>query len=306
MKLFRFNILSAMALPVAAAMALTSCDGYSSPAYNMAAMPEGPRVYFASQSVREVVDDGATSVSVPVYRPAEVADSAVTVMLDSTDPSHMFSVPAEVTFAVGQTEAEISVGLTADDMEVSRPYQVLISVNPAQANEYGIDAVTLTVVHESWTEWAELGTGTFTLDAWYGEEEAELNQVPGAAMVRYLTTDSAAMQFEFYAALGYHYGDDTLYPYFEAETRDGGATLDIPAYEVGQHPSYGTVWQEEAGAGRSTYDAEKDLFTFNIVCYVGAGSFGTFTEYFQLGADEPEEAAAAAKAPHRSLRSARL
>lgn len=276
------NILVAASVMATALTGLTACDGTDDPVYDYVAKPTNERVYFASQTASVVAGDDVTSTVIPIYRPDAVAADTATVRLTVSDPEGLFSVPAEVTFEAGETETVVPVDFATTSMEVSRPYSVLIAIDSAQANEYGIDAITLTVVRESWTEWTELGEGAFTLDAWYGPEDPAEAQVPGLANVRYLATDSSAMQFEFYVAFDYYYGDPTLYPYFIAETRDGGRTLSIPEYQVGTHPAYGPVYQGEAGLGKSSYNPATGLFTFNIECYVGAGSFGTFTEYFQL------------------------
>lgn len=279
----KFKHMLAAAVMTASAIGFTACDGSENVPYSPAPVPQGQRIYFATSTVSEEVGDDATSYTFELFRPAAVAAEAYTVQLQATTPEDLFHVPAEATFAAGDTVTDVTVTFHASELQPGKVYPVVVTVDEAQANEYGISTLTINFVHLSWTDWAEMGTGEYTFSLWY-EGEA-----PCKVMERHLANDPDAIQYRFLAALDEE-DPDTYYPYLEASTEDGGETIDIPQQIVGEHPAYGDIYIEgvwsytgdPAYAPTSFYDPETGLFTLYMILYCDAGQFGDADEYCQL------------------------
>ncbi len=268
---------------IVSAMSLASCDGKEEVDYAPAHTPEGQRVYFAELNYTEEVADDATGVTLEIYRPEAVATDAFSVQLLADGNTDLLHVPAEVTFAAGETSASFTVAFDAMKLESAKPYTVNIAIDEAQANEYGISSTTLTVKRLSWTEWSELGAGTYTFTLWY-EGDA-----PAKVMERHLETDANVAQYRF--MVNFDEDDPEAYDlYLEASTDDGGKSIIVPEQVVGFHPSYGDVFLSDlytytgnpAYAPDSHFDAETGLFSLYMVLYCDAGVFGDGTEYCRL------------------------
>ncbi len=277
-----YNIAASLAM-VATMAGFCSCDGTENVPYSPAPQPEGQRVYFGSMTQNEEVADDATELNVAIYRPAAVAADAFTVQLLTTDESGLFNVPTEVTFAAGDTAAVVPVHFEASKLVSGQHYRVVITVDEAQANEYGISTTTLTVTRLSWTEWTEFGEGTYTFTLWY-EGDA-----PAKVMERHLTDDDKTAQYQFLVNLDED-NPDSYELYLTASTDDGGASITVAEQKVGEHPAYGDVFLSDTYTYTgdpsyqkdSNFDSETGLFTLNLVCYCDAGVFGDGNEYCQL------------------------
>lgn len=277
------HILAAAITMAASALGFSSCDGSEDLHYSQASAPQGQRIYFASSAINEEVGDDATSVTVELFRPAATAAEAYTVQLAATTPEDLIHVPSEATFAAGDTVTQVTVSFNAAELASGKVYPVTITVDEAQANEYGISTVTINITHLSWSEWAEMGAGVYTFTMWYEGD------CPAKVMERHLSNNPDAIQYRFLAALDEE-DPETYYLYLEASTEDGGETIIVPQQTVGEHPAYGDVYMEDvysytgdpSYAPESYYDQETGLFTLYLICYCDAGSFGDTYEYCQL------------------------
>lgn len=138
--------------------AFTGCDGKEDPTYDPAATPaDAQRVFFAKPSMSQIVTEDATSFNVPVYRPENASTGELTVELTTTDNAGIFTVPATVTFAAGSNSAQIPVHYDAHAMTPNKVYPVVIAVDEANADEYGIAEITVNINFEQMTEWALFG-----------------------------------------------------------------------------------------------------------------------------------------------------
>lgn len=281
MKIYRIFTLAVFV--AAAIIGLVSCDGTEDVDYSPAPATTGQRVYFSSLSYSFEVPDDATEVTVDLYRPAAVAKDAFTVQLLTTDPSGLFTVPTQASFAAGDTMTVLPVKFEAAKLESAKSYRVTISVDEAQANEYGISTATLTITRLSWTEWTEIGTGVYTFTQWYE------GMAPAKVMERHLTTDELTAQYQF--LVNFDETDPESYElWLEAATTDGGETVTVPEQVVGYHPSYGDVYLADvytytgdpSYAPYSFFNPENGLFTLYLICYCDAGVFGDGNEYCQL------------------------
>lgn len=147
-----------VALVALAGVAISGCDGKEEPEYAPATKPaEAQRVYFAKASMSTIVAQDQTVFIVPLYRPENADASELTVELTTTDESGLFSVPANVTFAAGQASTQIPVSFTTADMTPNTEYPVVIAVDEANADVYGLAEIALTINFEQMTEWALFG-----------------------------------------------------------------------------------------------------------------------------------------------------
>ena len=189
------HILAAAITMAASALGFSSCDGSEDLHYSPASTPQGQRIYFTSSVINEEVGDDATSVTVELFRPASEAAEAYTVQLAATTPEDLIHVPGQATFAAGDTVTQVTVSFNAAELTSGKVYPVTITVDEAQANEYGISTVTINIIHLSWSEWAEMGAGVYTFTMWYEGD------CPAKVMERHLTNDPATIQYQLLAAL---------------------------------------------------------------------------------------------------------
>lgn len=274
-------------IPAAFALAiisLTACDGSQDVPYEGADIPTGQRCYFGAISQTEEVGDEPTDIYVNIFRPASVAADAFSVQLmTSVDEIDAFDVPSTVEFAAGDTLAVVTIGIDPEKMTPGVKYPLTLSIDEAQANMYAANSVTITVIHASWTQWSEFGSGTAILAQLYS------GNVPAKVYERHLSNNPKQIQYRFAWAMDDE-DPDTYYDMFIAETADGGETLTIPQQLFEEDPTYGDIWIEDlysytgadAYKGLSFFDPRTGLFTFNVVYYCEAGIFGYGNEYLQL------------------------
>lgn len=274
---------------------ITSC-GEEEAEYTPAEKPTNAQVYFANDLASTVeLSSDKTSFTVQLYR-AETA-SAVTVPLTVSDASGKLTIPNSVEFAANSNTADLVIEYDPADFEYEVFEEVSISIPETEATPYGVSSYVFQVgIPAPWTEWTELGTGTYTFTQYY-------NGTHGGRLceVRTYKLNENIKQFRF-TGLADAYGFTVDY---DAST---GKCLVQPQH-IFDHSSYGPVyiasthiyWYDlrgdetatEEAVGASTFNPETGLFSLNLAYYVGAGYFGYGYEEFQLdGYDVPDYSAA--------------
>ena len=152
----------AMTLLSAAALTMGSCtEEYE---YDPAGAVAGAQVYFSSELETTVnLEPGATSFTVPVSRVK--TDDALTVNLTLTtadEDKDLFSMPGQVSFAEGESTAEVTVDLNPEiELEYDDFKEVSISVTDADyTTPYGQSVYTFSVGIPA--PYKSLGTGHFS------------------------------------------------------------------------------------------------------------------------------------------------
>ena len=259
--------------------------------YTPAAAPAGEQVYFSSSNSAQIdITQETKTFDVAVGR--SVAGAAVSVPVTVTADSlanTIFDFPATVEFADSAKTANYTVSVKEGVVpEFDVYYNVSIAIDEAMTTPYGIGTYEFTVgVPAPWSEWEQVGTGTYTLTGYWGGthsglpiyyREYQLNNedaqfyIPGIANSMDLTID-----------LNRQTGICTVLPQKAADNANYGqvTVTDIPNYP------FTNVNPDDFAP--SYYDKEKGLITLNlayVVCTLwGAntnGSFGTCTETFQF------------------------
>ena len=158
------NILKYSLALLTVLMGFSSCSD-SDDNYQKASV-SGPQVFFdkdMSKVVNLTFDD--TSFKVPVSRANDA--EAVTVSLSKEDEENLFTVPSSVSFAAGQSVAEIEIGLDPSKFEFNEFKTLTLTVDPEQGTPYGIGTLTLSVGMP--LTWKTLGKGTY-VDTWFGHQ----------------------------------------------------------------------------------------------------------------------------------------
>ena len=144
---------------------LVSCS--DSEDYTPASAPTGAQVFFSNElpSQRNLSFD-ETTFTIPVNR--YVTDGALTVNLSHTDKTGFYTIPSSVTFAAGESVANIEVTYDVANMEYNNYVPDTISIaseeniTPYGASNYAFSAgAALT--------WKSLGTGKY-IDTWFEHE----------------------------------------------------------------------------------------------------------------------------------------
>ena len=259
--------------------------------YTPAAAPAGEQVYFASSNSAKIdITQETKTFDIAVGRSVAGAAASVPVTVTADSLANtIFDFPATVEFADSAKTANYTVSVKEGVVpEFDVYYNVSIAIDEAMTTPYGIGTYEFTVgVPAPWSEWEQVGTGTYTLTGYWGGthsglpiyyREYQLNNedaqfyIPGIANSMDLTID-----------LNRQTGICTVLPQKAADNANYGqvTVTDIPNYPFTNlnpddfDPSY--------------YDKEKGLITLNlayVVCTLwGAntnGSFGTCTETFQF------------------------
>ena len=144
---------------LAATLTLASCSDDMD--YTPAPKETGPAVYFSSdaEDVIEIAVD-ATSVTVPVYRMS--GDEQLTVAVDHTQPAgNLFTVPASVTFAAGETKAEMTISFDFAKIEPDAQYVITLAISDTDATtQYGAESYTFAICYPA--PYKSIGVCTFT------------------------------------------------------------------------------------------------------------------------------------------------
>ena len=115
--------------------------------YTPGEVPAGPQVCFSNQNatVLEVAGEGDGDIQ-NILLTRIVAEEAldVYVIADAGENASMFSIPEKVTFAAGETEAYLAIGVNSTKMEEGKSYSVsLLLADEKQGTPYGDSSFTV-------------------------------------------------------------------------------------------------------------------------------------------------------------------
>ena len=151
MKLFKSTILAMLAF---SAVTMVSCDGGNDVDYVEGVQSNG--AYFPTTAATYTLDRNKTSFSVPVARSSKDAPS--TAQITVSDPSGLFGIPSQVTFADGALTTELVITYDPADLVYDEKYSITAVVS--QGDIYGNTDYTFDAVLPA--PWKKLGTGLYT------------------------------------------------------------------------------------------------------------------------------------------------
>lgn len=125
----------------------------SEPEYTPAPASPTPEIYFSAANATAIrALDGDTRFSVDVYRKDNADTKEYTITCkDQTDAS-LFTVPAKVSFAAGETVASFDVDYVAETLEGVKPYDMTFVVGEGENTPYALQTVTYTVTYYPWED----------------------------------------------------------------------------------------------------------------------------------------------------------
>ena len=283
--------LFAFALPVLAMVAMSSCSEEEA-SYTPAGAVSGAQVYFHSDNATTVdltsTEGGSFDVIVARQDTAEALNVALTMVVDSALQA-AFTAPEAISFAAGETTTTVTVAYDATLFEAIgyADYKtvVLTIADEANTTSYGISSIEMAVgFPEPWSEWAEIGTGTYTLAGYWSGTHSKLKvyyreyllnekdaqfYIPGVANAMNLTIDydrttgNCAVKVQ-QAATSDKYG-----PVFVS---------DMPNYPLQPGLTYENY--------PCTYNAETGTFNLTLVYFVSADLGSSASGYFAAGVTE--------------------
>lgn len=281
------------------AAGFTACDGKDEPGYSAATRPaEEQRVFFTASSMTENIDPESDSFDVMLYRPQDENAPELTVQLLASCVEEgvlgtIIKVPAYATFAAGSPNAPISIVYDAAGMKGNHPYPVSITVDEANADEYGIRTITVNLNRSEYTDWAPFGydealgrtgTGTYTFTQFYSGSDNVM------VLERHVPDDPNDIEFQFQWLIDNDQPELGYETFMTAYTKDGGKTVRVPEQKFADHPSYGDVLVADTYTytgsasynGLSFFDGMTGQFTLNLVYYCSAGVFANGDEFLNL------------------------
>lgn len=283
--------LFAFALPVLAMVAMSSCSEEEA-SYTPAGSVSGAQVYFHSDNATTVdltsTEGGSFDVVVMRQDTTEALNVPLAMVVDETLQA-AFTAPEAIAFAAGEATTTVSVAYNAALFEAIgyADYKtvVLTIADEANTTSYGISSIEVAVgFPEPWSEWAEIGTGTYTLAGYWSGTHSELpiyyreymlNEkdaqfyIPGVADAMNLTIDydrttgNCAVKVQ-QATTNANYG-----PVFVS---------DMPNYPLQAGLTYDDY--------PCTYNAETGTFNLTLVYFVSANLGSSASGYFAAGVTE--------------------
>ena len=217
------------------------------------------KVFFSKDNAYDLIL-GVYDTEVTFFLERTDASSALSVPLEASGyDQNVFTVPASVEFAAGETKKEVKIQVK--NMEVFTDYSLKKIAIPSElVNPYkDFSAISLNVLKEDYVPFAK---GMYTSNFFGDEWEMVLEY-------------SALLDLYRFQDL-YVEGYDFLFKW------DGGETMTMqPAnIETGYvHPSYGMVTAKTVA---TKYFADSETLAFQYNWTVSAGSFGSYTEYFEM------------------------
>lgn len=262
---------------MAAAMTFTACGEYEDDYTPGSAEKDGHAVvYFPADAQNDIVlgvDDKELTVKIAREDAAEALEVPLRV---GTASGEYFSVPSSVKFEAGEAETEITVGVS-DELPMFETRNLSITVPEDYRVLYGEQdasySILLNVLKEDYVPVAlgvfssEYLSGTFGTDLSY---EMELEYSPLLDLYR--------LADPWYVSARYCLPGYNLTFKWNKETNE--VAYDKKKYETGfLHPNYGMVTAESLA---TVYRPASQLFLFQFNFTVGAGSFGSRIESFQI------------------------
>lgn len=287
------------------ALGFAACDGKDEPVYKPAATPsDSERVFFAKSSATENIDKDDSSFTLNLYRPENGDAPEMTVqllvscaeegVLSTTDYRSIITVPTQVTFAEGMPFAPIEIQYDAAAMVDNHPYPIVITVDDAHADMYGVTTTTINVNKELFTEWAPFaedpeigrdGQGVYSFGLFFSDPED-----PVQLLYREVPNNTKIKQFQLQWLIDNKKPELGFETFMEFYTDDNMKNITVPVQPIYEHPTYGTVYfcdlytftGEDEDAGGSYYNAKTGTFTLNLIYFCEAGVFGDGDETLQM------------------------
>lgn len=260
MKLFNRYFL----LAVASCCIFTACSNNDDYVSGSAAN-SGENIYFAaSNESSPVLATDENTFSITVERSNGTAAESIPLIV-ATPHDSIFTVPATVDFASGETSKTITITASAK-MRMFKTYALSLAIPEAYTHQYAETEVyprmELSVLKEDYQPYAN---GTYTCGFFGDSWEAELEYSPILNLYRFSGCWMPGYDVTF--------------------TWDGGASITVnggEAITTGYvHSRYGMVSatpiKDECG-----YDTDSKLFTFGYTWTVSAGPFGDYADYFEI------------------------
>lgn len=148
--------------------------------YTPATLEGANGVYFPSTSQASVaLKSDANTYDVQICRTDTAAEQTVQLTVETNDTIGALQIPDSVTFAAGQSSANLTINYDFAKMGYGNEFAVQISIDPAVASTVGLSSYAFTVVVPE--PWKSLGMATFTdtfffLDSYKVEvQQNELN-----------------------------------------------------------------------------------------------------------------------------------
>lgn len=255
-----------------------------------AAKPTGAQVFFSSElPTAYEINPEESSINVTVSR--YDAGEALTVPVTVTKESDKYTIPATVTFAAGETTAQLPVSYVPADIEYGKYETITLGVgDESMTTPYGYSTYSFTIGVTDWTDWGpwnSAGTATYTYNLyWSGDDE-------GLPFVyRHNIIKTNIYQFKL---SNWGYGVDIVFEYDEAT---GDVTCE-PTYTgladaSGYGPLYVANFNYYQGVIRGktpgtdftpsygAFDKEEGIIAIPMSYYVSAGTFGAAYEYIYI------------------------
>ena len=281
-------------LSLIAMISISSCEEFATVSpdiFNEDGNETVNQVYFAKELAQQIdIAPDTKSFDIPVKR--SFADAAVSVPVTVTADSlahTIFEFPATIEFADSTTAATYTIAVKEGAViEYAVYHNITIEIEKTMTTPYVLGSYSFAVgAPEPWSEWKQVGTGTFTLAGYWSGTHSELP----IYYREYMLNDVDA---EFYIPGVANAMDLTI----KYNRQSGDCQVDVqfvlnndkygPVY-VCDYPHYplqpGLTYEDYP----CHYNAETGLFTLNLIYFVSTelgsaanGYFGMGEETFQL------------------------
>ena len=259
MKINKIFLLAAMALTGFGFASCSDDDSYSP------GKPAGSNnVYFVDEA-DQVLDLTATSFTIKVGRAD--AGSALSVPLKQLQVASVFTVPATVEFAAGQSEADVTIQMSAD-AEPFTDYQLRLAIPEEYTSPYkqqaNVPEMSIRVHKEDYKDYAAV---EYYDDFWYEEAWDDVLQY-SATLDLYRIAPFAPGFWMYYKI---EEGKSITVCNSAGKAYTGATPTGL------SHSSYGDIsasW--DTSSGFSGYVADEDTYYILYKWTVSAGSFGSY------------------------------
>lgn len=304
-------------LAMVAITGMSSCS--SDDDYTATEMPGNAQVYFSNENSYDfLLAENQNMVQVEVTRVKTEGDLTVGIEKVDTTAAGLFSVPATVTFADGQSTATLPVTFNFADLVSDNDYAVTLKLT-SETSAYGDAEAKVIVKYAPWSEWQPFGwefpKGVTSFSEWEAAYEQfatggyadytliAADELPTYTYTQYLTGTYSQPVLYRESMLDNTKAQILLYDWFYGvnlivEWNKATGTFSVaPQWTGYNHSSYGQVnttdtynyWYNLKGDTSITpedapcsFDEETGKFTLDLCYFVSAGYFGYGPEYIQL------------------------
>ena len=272
MKNFKFYIVAFSAM----ILTLASCtDDLPERSASYAPATDVMGVYFPnSNDFSAEVSPSEVSYTVKISR-VNAVHAAVVKLFEVADTSGMFTLPASVSFAVGQTDTSIEVGF--GDLVDFVPYTLTLGIEVSKTNPYdtliaGTSQFILTITQSDYVDFAE---GTF--ESSFFEDSWEQVLQYSALLDQYRLTNLYSPGYNFSFSWS-GVGSRVVIP--EGESISDAWTATPTGYI---DADYGMITSNiSTNSEKTYYDAETQIFHFYTEFVDAEGSWGKMDETFEV------------------------